>query len=244
MRKLHSSFLALLCCALAVCAARAQEPQNSAARMPPKLAPERFEKEINALLALDKTNPPPHGAILFTGSSIIRKWDRLSEQMAPLPVFDRAFGGSVTTDLLYYMDKVVLPYEPRIIVYYCGSNDINAGRKAAAVFDGFRQFAERVHAALPKTRILYISINRAPQKESKWNVVNAANDLARNYCVQNGWLGFIDVNPALFDSQGKSRLELFQPDKLHFREPAYNLLTAIIKPVLAAAWQEAGKPQE
>jgi lysophospholipase L1-like esterase len=227
----------LVCCALAFGALHAQEPQG---KPPPNLAPTRFQGEINAFLASDKTNPPPHKAILFIGSSIFRKWSRLPEQMAPLPVFNRAFGGSVTTDVLYYMDKIVLPYEPRIIVYYCGSNDVNAGRKAAEIFDGFRKFVERVHATLPQTRIFYVSINRAPQKEDKWDVVDAANNLARDYSANNKLLGFIDVNPALFNADGRARVDLYLPDKLHFKEAAYESFAAIIKPVVAAAWNQMG----
>jgi lysophospholipase L1-like esterase len=204
-------------------------------------APTRFEKDIEAFLAADRTNPPPQKGILFIGSSIFRQWEKLPEQMAPLPVYNRAFGGSLTTDLLYYMDKVVLPYEPRIIVYYCGSNDINAGRGADEIFRGFRLFTERVHAKLPQTRIIYVSINRAPQKKDKWSVVDAANRLARDYCTdkaKKAELSYIDVNPALFDKRGQPRLELYQADKLHFKEPAYAEFAAIIKPVVARAWDD------
>jgi lysophospholipase L1-like esterase len=127
-------------------------------------------------------------------------------------------------------------------VYYCGSNDINAGRKADEIFNGFRLFVERVHAKLPQTRIIYVSINRAPQKKDKWGVADAANRLARDYCAKNAknaGLSYVDVNPALFDKAGQPRLELYQADKLHFKELAYAEFAAIIKPVVARVWDEA-----
>ncbi|MBI1760136.1 MAG: hypothetical protein HYR56_01745 [Acidobacteria bacterium] len=210
----------------------AQDAAANAAR-------ERFDEAINAFLAADKTNPPPKGAILFIGSSIFRQWAKLQEHMAPLPVFNRAFGGSQTSDILYHMDKVVLPYEPKVIVYYCGSNDINANHKAQAIADRFRQFVTRVRVRLPQTRILFVSINRAPQKEDKWPVVDAANTLIKAYCESDKRLGFIDVNPVLF-KDGKPRLELYQPDKLHFLEPAYEEFAAIIKPVVTKTWAQVG----
>lgn len=86
----------------------------------------RFADQIEAFLKADQIKPPPQEAILFVGSSIFRLWKNLPEQMAPLPVFNRAFGGSQTHEILVYMDKIVLPYKPKMIVYYCGSNDINA----------------------------------------------------------------------------------------------------------------------
>ena len=53
-------------------------------------------------------------------------------------------------------------------------------------------------------------------------------------------LRYIDLNPALFDSRGEPRTELYQPDGLHFHPPAYDLFAAIIKPVLTEAWQQLG----
>jgi len=205
--------------------------------------PRRFESAIAAFLKADQTNPPPKRAILFIGSSIFRLWTKLPEQMAPLPVFNRAFGGSRTADILHYMEQVVLPYEPQVIVYYCGSNDVNANIPAATIAGNFRAFVTRVHAKLPNTRILYVSINRAPQKQDHWDVVDAANRQVQAECAKDERLTFIDVNPALFDAQGQPRMELYLEDKLHFREPAYEEFTRIVKPVVAATWAQvnAGK---
>ena len=100
----------------------------------------------------------------------------------------------------------MLPYEPRIIVYYCGSDDVNAGEKAEPIFDRFRQFAERVRAKLPDTRIFYLAINRAPQKMNRWDVVEASNELVKGDCAKDEKLGFIDAGIALFDAARQQRL--------------------------------------
>jgi hypothetical protein len=78
---------------------------------------------------------PEHGGIVFTGSSIFQFWTRLKEQMAPLPVLNRAIAGTVTQDMLDRIGRLVLPYQPRIVVYYCGSNDISAGFDAASIVE-------------------------------------------------------------------------------------------------------------
>lgn len=198
----------------------------------------RFADQIEAYLKADQTNPPPQNAILFVGSSIFRLWKKLPEHMAPLPVFNRAFGGSRTAEVLHYMDKIVLPYKPKIIAYYCGSNDINADITPQQIADNFKEFVARVHQQLPKTQIYFVSINRAPQKKDKWPQVDEANNLVKAFCATNKKLGFIDVNPALFDQAGQPRMELYLPDQLHFQEPAYVEFTAIIKPVITKAWQK------
>jgi hypothetical protein len=187
----------------------------------------RFESTIEQYIKQDSTQAPRKGAILFVGSSIFRKWTHLTEQMAPLPVFNRAFGGSRTAEVLYYMDKIVLPYKPAIIVYYCGSNDINAG-----------EFSERVRTRLPQTHILYVSINRAPQKKDRWDLVDSTNALVREYCAAAPRHIFIDVNPVLFDAEGRPRLEMYVSDQLHLTDKAYEEFTAVIKPVVEGVWRK------
>jgi hypothetical protein len=203
----------------------------------------RYQPAIDAYLAADKTKPPPKEAILFIGSSIFRQWTTVTEQMAPLPVFNRAFGGSRTNEVLHYTDTLVLPYAPKLIVYYCGSNDINADVLPATIAANVRAFAERVHATLPHTRIYFTSILRAPQKKDRWDRVDAANALVSDFCSKDARLGYIDLNPAVLGPNGEPRLELYRDDKLHYLPPAYVEFTALIKPVLTRVWAEMNSPQ-
>jgi lysophospholipase L1-like esterase len=209
---------------------------SQAPKAPVAFSITRFQPSIDAFLAADKTNPPPSHAIEFIGSSIFRQWETLTAQMAPLPVFNRAFGGSRTNEVLHYADTIVVPYAPKLIVYYCGSNDINANVLPAEIAANFRAFVERVHAKLPQTRVLFVSIIRAPQKQEHWDRVAAANALIRDFCASDQRLGFVDVNPAVFASDGQPRTELYREDKLHYHPPAYAGFTEIIKPVIEKSW--------
>jgi hypothetical protein len=196
-----------------------------------------YASAITEFVKEDEVHPPPRGAILFIGSSIFREWRHLQEQMAPLPVFNRAFGGSHTAEVLYYMDRIVLPYQPRIIVYYCGSNDIKAGERPGAIAGRFEQFAMRVGAALPGTFLYFVSINKAPQKKNRWDLVDSTNALVREYCRATKTRGYIDVNPVLFDSARNPRVDLYRDDLLHFKEQAYEEFARVIKQVLLEAWK-------
>ena len=200
--------------------------------------PAAFDYEIGQFLEADKRKPPPQGAILFIGSSIFREWEDLGKQMAPLPVFNRAFGGSRTFEVLHYADRIVLPYKPRIIVYYCGSNDVGSGASAAEVAANFKAFVDKVAARLPGTRIFFVSIIKAPEKQHLWKVVDDANSRIRGYTAGSPSLGYIDVNPVLFDAAGKPRFDLYREDELHFRRAAYPEFTKIIRPVIDRAWAE------
>ncbi|MEI6107122.1 MAG: GDSL-type esterase/lipase family protein [Opitutae bacterium] len=201
----------------------------------------RFEPEFKAFAEADRATPPRKDGILFVGSSIFRQWTNVAEMMAPLPVLNRAFGGSRTGDQLARFAQVVPPYAPKVIVYYCGSNDLKAGdvtEDPALIFARFREFSERVRATRPTTRIIFVSSTRSPDRVARWTHVDHYNALARAYCAATPGHTFVDVNPALVDAAGQPQLELYKDDKLHFHPPAYVAFTAIIKPVLEQVWQQ------
>ena len=203
-------------------------------------AQSRFDAEVQRMLDRDKTSPPPRQGILFIGSSIFRLWTGFSEQMAPLPAFNRAFGGSQTQDMIDRVGQLVVPFQPRIIVYYCGSNDVNAGATAEAIIGRTKQFLAIVREKLPATMVYYTAIQKAPDKRARWDVVDAVNREMERYSHEAKNLGYIDLNPVLFKG-GVVRQDLFLPDNLHFRpeSTAYAEFTAVVKPVLTKTWESA-----
>ncbi len=189
---------------------------------------------------------PQHGGIVFTGSSIFQFWTHLTDQMAPLPVINRAIAGTVTQDMLDRMGQLVLPYQPRIVVYYCGSNDISAGEDAGPIIERTQRFIQILHEKSPNTYFYYTSIHKAPEKRARWDVVEAVNREMERYSHQASNVGYIDLNPVLFDSRGNVRMNLFLGDGLHFRpdSTAYLEFSQIVKPVLTRAWESgAGLPK-
>ena len=192
----------------------------------------------SATAAADKT--PENGGIVFTGSSIFAFWAHLTEQMAPLPVLNRSIPGTVTQDMLNQIDRLVLRYNPRIVVYYCGSNDISAGESVESILERTQRYIKILHEKLPETRFFYTSIHKAPEKRDRWDAVEAVNRAMERYSHQVAYVGFIDLNPVLFDAQGKVRDELFLPDGLHFRpaSSAYPEFARIVRLVLEKAWKK------
>ena len=113
--------------------------------------PDAWETTIQKFEAQDQLHPPMKNAIVFTGSSSFTLWSTLEQDMAPLPVINRGFGGARMPDMLHYMERIVLPYQPRAIVLFAGTNDISGPQPATArqIFDGYLDFVQRVQATLP-----------------------------------------------------------------------------------------------
>lgn len=203
-----------------------------------------FESDIRRFEEADRVQPPFPGGILFVGSSIFREWADVAEMMLPLPVRNRAFGGSRTGDQVARFDRVVVPFAPRILVYYCGSNDLKSGDAPEAIFARFVAFSERARHVFPGVRLVFVSSTRSPDRVSKWERVDAYNGLARSYCASTPGHTFVDVNPVLVDEMGCPRLELYRADKLHLEPAAYVGFAGVLKPVLTRLWDELpGLPQ-
>jgi lysophospholipase L1-like esterase len=175
----------------------------------------RWDADIAAFEAKDRTNPPPKGAILFIGSSSIRLWKTLALDFPEHKVINRGFGGSETGDSVHFADRIVLPYRPRLVVMYAGGNDINAGKTPEQVAGNFKAFVEKVQAKLPHTRIAYISIAPNPARWAQVERVKRANELIRHFTKTNSNLTFIDVFPHMLGEDGQPRPEIFVEDRLH-----------------------------
>jgi len=117
---------------------------------------DKWEKEIAALEKRDQDAPPPKNAILFAGSSSIRRWD-LKKSFPDLDVINHGFGGSQIADSTHFAPRIVLKNEPRTVVFYAGDNDIKSGKTPEQVGEDFQAFANLIHKELPKTKIVFIS---------------------------------------------------------------------------------------
>lgn len=194
--------------------------------------PARWEKDIAAFEAADRVEPPPPGGIVFTGSSSIRLWTSLGEDFAGLPVVNRGFGGSQLPDVTAFVSRIVLPYRPRMVVIYCGGNDINAGRTAAEVVADTRTLIGAIHAYAPDTRIAYISIAPNPARWSQIAAVTAANDGIRAWMAGDPRLTFIDVFPHMLGPDGRPKPDIFVDDELHMNEKGYAIWKEVVGPYL------------
>ena len=192
----------------------------------------QWEKDITAFEAMDRTNPPPKGAVLFVGSSSIRLWANLSNDFSGLKVIQRGFGGSHIPDTTYFADRIVIPYQPSKIVLYAGDNDIARGHSAEQVASDFRALVRKVHEALPKTKIYFLAIKPSP---SRWHLSpqsSEANRLIRRFCRAHRNVEFIDVWTPTLGSDGRPDPTLFEKDNLHINRKGYARWAEVIRKAL------------
>ena len=195
--------------------------------------PGRFEEAIQKFESDDKDNPPPTGGIVCIGSSSMRGWhEYIKEDLAPLTVIPRGFGGSNMNEALYFADRIVLKYKPRAVVLYEGDNDISQKIPPQKIVDTFRSFVNKIHSKLPGCRIYVLSVKPSSSRWSIWPEMVATNKLLEKECAKNNLLTFVDVASVMLNSEGEPIKEIFLEDNLHMNREGYKLWRDKLRPVL------------
>lgn len=195
-----------------------------------------WESQIAEYEAADRDNPPEAGTIVFTGSSSVRLWESLAEDMAPLRVLNRGFGGAHMSHVNHFAHRIILPYDPSAVVVYAGDNDLAAGtgKTPESVLADFEELIGIVRRALPSAPIYYITVKPSTLREDRWPIQNRLNGLIADLARRLPAVEVIDTSRAMLDSAGKPRPELLVADGLHMNAEGYALWTSIIRPRLEA----------
>jgi len=192
----------------------------------------QYEPAIRAFEARDRTNPPPKDAVLFIGSSSIRLWTNAPAQFPDHPIINRGFGGSHVSDSVMFVERIVIPYAPKLILLYAGDNDLAGGKSPTRVLADFKEFVKKVHDQLPQSKIAFIAIKPSPSRAKLMPQGREANGLIRDFIATDDRLLYVDIFTPMLDADGNPREELFVKDRLHLNAEGYKLWAGIVKPVL------------
>ncbi|MEM9176267.1 MAG: GDSL-type esterase/lipase family protein [Myxococcota bacterium] len=197
---------------------------------------EFWESAIVDFEEADAVQPPGPGRIVFTGSSSIRFWGSLEEDMAPLSVLNRGFGGAHMAHVVHFADRIIAPYAPRALVVYVGDNDIAAGKTPETVVDDFEALVALARADRPTLPIYYITIKPSRSRWALWPTMAEANARIAARAAADPHMHVLDVaTPMLALGQGEAPpSDLFWIDGLHLTEKGYALWTEVVRARLLA----------
>jgi len=219
-----AAFLASACAPVAPAALTSLPPVETLAANAP------FRDEIVKFAEQDRESPPPSCPVLFVGSSSIRLWTSLAQDMAPLPVINRGFGGSKISEVNSYFDRIVTPYRPRAIVFYAGENNIDANEAPEAVAEQFRQFMALKRQRLGKTPVFYISAKPSKLRFNQFARQTELNNAVRSFVASSSDLTYIDVvAPMLVNGQPR---DIYVQDGLHMSPAGYAIWTGLVREAL------------
>lgn len=185
----------------------------------------RYEKDILVFDSLNSVEKKDDKAILFLGSSYIRLWKNIREDIKYDKIIHRGFGGCNLRDVAYYVKRIVYPHNPKAIFIYVG-NDITASEKDKTpdqVLELYKYVVKTIREKYPTVPITWLAISPSEKRWAKWNEVQQANALIKAFCDANPHLYFIDSGNKFLGKDGQPITSLYRDDKLHYNEEGYKV---------------------
>ena len=200
--------------------------------------PERFRSAIDAFLAADAESMPPANAIVATGSSSMRGWHgRIAEDLAPLTIIPRGFGGSNMHEVRYFLNELVLRYKPRAVLLYEGDNDVAIGVEPGQILAQFDAIDAAIAKRLPDTRIYILAIKPSIARWHLWPTMRTANEQLKARAANDPRLTFLDIATPMLNDAGEPLEDIFIADQLHMNGAGYDIWRDAVRPVLVEAEQ-------
>ncbi|MFN7734142.1 MAG: GDSL-type esterase/lipase family protein [Pirellula sp.] len=175
--------------------------------------------------------------VLFIGSSSFRLWDSIAEDMSPVRVVRRAFGGAKYRDLAIYAPECVRGLKFGRAMIFLG-NDIR-GKEDDNDPDTVARFARIVIATLrreqPDVKIYLVAVTPTESRWKHWPLIQQVNQRLQSIAESEPGVMFVSTADAYLNADGKPRAELFKDDRLHLNADGYRIWAAILKQALARA---------
>ena len=191
-----------------------------------------FQSEIDALEKRFSGMINSPNLIIFTGSSSIRFWEDLQSSFPEKNIINTGFGGSTMSDLLFYLDYVVIKYKPVEVFVYEGDNDLAFGEKAGKIRIEADSLIMRIHRSLPQTEIIILSVKPSPLRWALRDSYIELNTMYKSLPEIYSYVTFLDLWSPLIGPAGRPRKEVYMPDSLHLNSKGYSIWNEIVKKVL------------
>lgn len=175
--------------------------------------------------------------VLFFGSSSIRLWKTLAEDMAPLNVVNRGYGGAMLRDIHYNYHTVLADYSPRAFAFYC-DNDLGGFERdlrPTELFDLYRLLVERLQQDYPNKPIFILSIKFNEHRAARREEHRLFNAMMADWASHTEGVTFVDVNTPILNPDGSVNNDYFERDLLHVNREGYRMWSSVLRPMLMEA---------
>jgi lysophospholipase L1-like esterase len=194
-------------------------------------AAKRWEKSMVEFDTQNAAEPDPADAILFIGSSSIRRWESMATDMSPYRTIRRGYGGAKFTDMAIFVDRVIQPHQYRALVMFVGNGVVGKPEDhSPELIEALaRKIVAASHSHQPKAPVLLIEITPCEKRYDAWPKIRAVNSRLREVALSTPDTYFIPTAGHYLRPDGTPRSELFVEDRLHLNEAGYQLWATLIR---------------
>lgn len=204
----------------------------------------RFDQAIANMEKEDSTRMIRENEVLFVGSSSIRFWKTLGLDFDPIPAINRGFGGSTLPELIHYADRIIFPYNPKLIILYCGENDIAEGASPEEVFKMYKKLDDMIAAKLPNANLVFISMKPSVARWDLWDKYKAGNALIREYIESKEKREYLESADVMLTESGQPDTSIFVEDMLHMNEKGYAAWKELVRPIVEKHYKYVVPPSD
>ena len=191
----------------------------------------KWESSIDKLTKLNSKQTKDQEAILFIGSSSIRMWKSIEEDIRPYKSIRRGYGGARYTDLIHFTEQLVEPHDVKAVAVFV-ANDITGSKndlKPKEILRLVKYIVRSIRKTHINKPIFFIETTPTSSRWKVWDQISYANDLISDFCSNNQNLFFISTRSFFISSNGEPNDHYFVGDRLHLNKKGYSLWGEIIK---------------
>lgn len=202
----------------------------------------QFDQQEKAVLEKYPVNER-QGEIVFYGASNFRLWTEMENDLADFKVQNHGFGGSTDKDLVQRSDRLLYPYNPKIVVFQTGSNDYvglpgSDDEKVEACMAYKREMFAEFHERLPEAKFVIMSGLLLPGRSQYTELTQRINAELEGLCEETDYLYFVDASAMTFSGETYSE-ELFIDDGIHLNHTGQlRWCEEYIRPILELLTEE------
>lgn len=168
---------------------------------------------------------------LIFGHSYTQLWHQYKTDFAELgeDINDIGIGGSQTKNWAEQYQHETACYNPEWGIYWNGINDVDADIETAKIINYYKACLNSIKSEVPNFKCVVLSISRCCHEKAlaRFNQISDANAGIKEFCDENDWLVYVDVEKVFCDDEGQP-IESFFVDKLHPTPAGYKLVAPLV----------------
>lgn len=184
-----------------------------------------WEDDIQRFRNFDEKFGLPKKSIVFVGSSSIRLWKNIKSKINGRLVLNRGFGGARIADIEYYLEDLVIKYNPDLVVLYIGIVDLalESGLEKESVFTSLYALCKDIRDKLPHSKLAIIALRPSPYRKEALGEYANFNRNIEEMAAKDSQVYYIDANDSLVDEYGVLRKDIYRIDRQHLNDTGYSL---------------------
>lgn len=179
----------------------------------------------------------PADALLFFGSSSIRRWETINADMVPYPSINFGYGGAKYVDMVLFADRIFKLHQYRALILFA-ANDVKV-LKDEDLKDG-NSSPEEVRCCVeeiirisksqhPDAPIFIIEVTPTESRFAVWDQSRKINATLREIALTTANTWHIATAEHYLNADGTPKAEYFVDDKVHLNEKGYQKWAGLIK---------------